>query len=165
MTDTNVVLLSAVERLIIENERPFHEEDLVYLSHSDADLLGIDYMVIALAGCTLDMHPDKTNWVQDGGGLPQYICEIARAILRDEATGGAIPTKSVSRAIAIAVGRVKRWATGVGVKADTQAKAVAAVAQWEALKAKAHIKSAVKDVARGATTAARAASRSSKSKD
>lgn len=140
----DLLTLSAVEKLIIETERPFLDDDLVFLSASDASFLGIDDAIIALAGCTLDFHPGKSNWVEDNGGLPNYICEIARAILRDEATGGAPPTKSVSRAIAIAVGRVKRWASGVGVKADTQAKAAKAVAQWEALKAKAHAKSAAK---------------------
>lgn len=84
-------------------------------------------VIVAFAGCSLDEKPGS-NWVQGAGGLPAYICQIARAIKR---TG-----KSTSQAIAIAVSRVKKWASGVGVDKDTQAKAATAVAQWEKLKAK-----------------------------
>jgi 23S rRNA maturation mini-RNase III len=41
------------------------------------------------------------------------------------------------RAIPIAISRIKVWATGKGVNADTQAKAIKALAEWEKLKAKA----------------------------
>lgn len=90
-------------------------------------------LVIFLAGglgggCSLDSSPKK-NWVEKGGGLPQYICKIAKSIMK---TG-----KSKSSAIAIAVSRVKVWAGGGGgVDADTKAKAATALAQWNALKAK-----------------------------
>lgn len=90
-----------------------------------------DYEYIVLAGCSLDDHPGKSNWVEKAGGLPQYICEIARAILR----GGKMDK---SRAIATAISRVKKWASGAGVDADTQAKASKALAEWEQKKAKAH---------------------------
>jgi hypothetical protein len=70
----------------------------------------------------------KKNWVEIAGELPPYVREIARSI---EKTG-----KTLERAIAIAISRIKVWATGRGVKPDTQAKAVKALAQWEALKAK-----------------------------
>lgn len=94
--------------------------------------------VLALVACTLDTHPEGTNWVQEGGGLPEYICRIARSI---HAKRG----KTISNAIQIAIGVVKRWAKGVGdVDAGTRAKAAAAVTEWEALKAKAHAKSAAK---------------------
>lgn len=89
-----------------------------------------DYETILLlaGGCSLDSSPKK-NWVERSGGLPNYICRIARAIMR----GG----KSKSQAIAIAVSRVKKWAAGGDdVDADTRAKAAKAVAQWQALKAK-----------------------------
>lgn len=93
-------------------ERPFG------LSRDDSAL------IISLA-CSLDEKPGS-NWVQAGGGLPDYICEVARAIKK---TG-----KDTSTAIAMAVSRVKRWAaTGKG---ETKAKAAKAIAQWEALKAK-----------------------------
>lgn len=98
-------------------------------------------LILAFAGCTLDEKPGS-NWVQDAGGLPQYICEIARAIKR----GG----KSTSQAIAIAVSRVKVWATGKGVDAKTQAKAVAAVAEWEKKRVSSKAKKAAKGIASAA---------------
>lgn len=105
---------------------------LALLSNDDRDLIA------AFAGCSLDMEPGS-NWVQDVGGLPDYICRIARAILR----GGK--KTSVSQAIAIAVSRVKVWASGKGVNKDTQAKAAAAVADWEAKRAKSKAKTAAMD--------------------
>jgi hypothetical protein len=86
-------------------------------------------LIAAFAGCSLDSSPGS-NWVQETGGLPEYICQIARAIKR---TG-----KTTSQAIAIAVSRCKKWAAGAdNVDADTRAKAAKAIAQWEAKKAKA----------------------------
>lgn len=88
------------------------------------------------AGCSLDSSPKK-NWVERGGGLPNYICKIAKAVMKSG--------KSKSSAIAIAVSRVKKWAAGGDdVDADTRAKAAKAVAQWEALKAKSKSKKIVK---------------------
>jgi hypothetical protein len=93
-----------------------------------------DYdLIIFLAGtpgggCSLDSSPKK-NWVEKSGGLPNYICKIAKGIMKSG--------KSKSAAIAIAVNQVKKWAAGGGdVDADTKAKAAKAVAQWTALKAK-----------------------------
>lgn len=104
-------------------------------------------LIVLLAGaggCSLDSSAG-TNWVQNNGGLPTYICQIARALLRSG--------HPKSQAIAIAVSRAKHWAAGGStnsrggkkVHTDTQAKAAAAVAQWEALKAKDHAKSAAKE--------------------
>jgi hypothetical protein len=75
--------------------------------------------------------------VQSAGGLPEYICIIARAIKK---TG-----KTTGEAISIAVSRVKKWAAGVGVDKGTQAKAAKAVAEWEKLKATSHAKADAKD--------------------
>lgn len=83
----------------------------------------------------LPNKPGATNWVEEAGGLPKYIDEIARAIYWEGSIKGP---KGVSRAIRIAVGRVRKWAAGIGVNKDTQAKAAAALAQWEAKKAKAN---------------------------
>lgn len=82
--------------------------------------------------------------VQGAGGLPDYICRIAKAIKK---TG-----KTTSQAISIAVSRVKVWASGKGVDKDTQTKAAAAVAEWEALRAKSHAKSAGKKVVKASRT-------------
>jgi hypothetical protein len=69
--------------------------------------------------------------------LPEYICQVAKGIKK---TG-----KTTSEAIAIAVSRMKVWATGKGVDKDTQAKAAAALAEWEEKRAKTHAKTAAKD--------------------
>lgn len=88
-------------------------------------------MIVWLSGagsCSLDSSPGK-NWVENAGGLPNYICKIAKAVMK---TG-----KSKSASIAIAVSRVKKWAAGGSdVDADTRVKAAAAVAEWEKLKGK-----------------------------
>lgn len=79
---------------------------------------------------SLDRSPRK-NWVEVVGQLPAYIQHIAK----DLHTKRGMP---LSQAIPTAINAVKRWAAGGGdVKADTRAKAVKAVAEWEKLKAKA----------------------------
>ncbi len=104
------------------------------LDQNDADL--VVFLAGGGAGCSLDSSPGK-NWVENSGGLPNYICKIAKAVMRSG--------KSKSSAIAIAVSRVKKWAAGGDdVDADTRAKAAKAVAQWEALKAKNKAKQVVK---------------------
>lgn len=86
----------------------------------------------------LDWSPGK-NWVEEAGGLPKYIEDIALALIRDHGMDR-------SKAISIAISRVKKWASGGGnVDADTRAKAQAAVAQWEKLKAKNKAKSSSKN--------------------
>lgn len=89
---------------------------------------------IALAG-RLDWSPKK-NWVEKAGGLPKYIEDIALALIRDHGM-------TREHAIPVAINRVKQWARGGGgVKPDTVAKAAAALAAWEKLKAKNRAKSA-----------------------
>lgn len=95
------------------------------------------FLAGAGGGCSLDRSP-KSNWVEKDGGLPNYICRIARAINRGKG-------HSVSSSIAIAVSRAKNWAAGGSkVTAPTRAKAAGAVAEWEALKARAHAGGLVK---------------------
>ena len=96
------------------------------LNTEDYDLIS----VIALGSESLATTPEKDNWIEySDGELPAYIRRIANALKRSG--------HSTSRAIAIAVGRVKTWAHGGGgVTAATTAKAAAALAEWEALKAK-----------------------------
>lgn len=70
------------------------------------------------------------NWVEEVGGLPRYIKRISDALQRRG--------MSESHAIASAVNTVKRWARGGGdVTAKTRAKAIKALAEWEAKKARA----------------------------
>lgn len=75
--------------------------------------------------------PGVKNWVEVAGGLPGYIDDVA----------GALYTKrgfTVSHAIATAVNKMKKWAAGGdGVSAKTKAKAAAALAQWEKMRARA----------------------------
>ena len=72
-----------------------------------------------------------SNWVARAGGLPPYIRGVARGI----AKGG----KVTSRDIKIAIGRMKVWAAGGGnVSAAVRIAAQKALAQWYALRAKAH---------------------------
>jgi len=75
------------------------------------------------------------NWVTDGGGLPLYIRAVAHAFIRN-----GVPE---STAIQRAVGVVQDWSRGSDgkgghVTAATQAKAAAAIRDWERLKARAH---------------------------
>ena len=79
----------------------------------------------------LNWSPGK-NWIEIvNGGLPNYIEKISLGIMK----GTGYPRE---RAIPIAISRIKVWARGGGgVNADTVAKAAAALAAWEALKAKA----------------------------
>jgi len=83
------------------------------------------------------------NWVEQTGGLPKYIERIAKHLHYERGM-------SISHAIATAVNTVKRWARKGGVvkygdrnnmkvTVKTQAQAAAALAQWEANKAKARV--------------------------
>lgn len=114
--------------------------ETITLSGEDYDLI---WELSGVKPCSLERSPGKKdNWVEsaDAGGLPQYICEIARSIHKDG--------RSISSSIAIAVSRVKAWSAGRGnVTAKTRAKAAAAVAQWTALKAKNKAKQLVKATA------------------
>lgn len=103
------------------------------MDRNDSDLI----LLLAAAGpCSLDSSPKK-NWVEKAGGLPNYICHIAKGVMKSG--------KSKSQAIAIAVSRCKAWAAGGDdVDADTRAKAAAAVAEWEKLKGKNASKQIVK---------------------
>lgn len=76
----------------------------------------------------LKNKPGKTNWVEQRGGLPDFIKRVAKHVQADSGF-------SESRAIATAVSQCKKWAAGLGdVKPETRAKAAAAIARWEAMK-------------------------------
>lgn len=79
---------------------------------------------------SLERAPGKSdNWVEKAGGLPPYMDRIARHLHSEKGM-------EIGHAIASAVNTCKRWCAGTGdVKADTQAKACKAVAQWEKKKA------------------------------
>jgi 2'-5' RNA ligase len=97
--------------------------------------------VAAPGPCSLNRSP-KHNWIEKQGGLPNYICQVARAVAR----GG----KSLESAIPIAISTMKHWAAGGNhngkkVSPAVQARAAAALAEWEAKRAKAHAEHALDD--------------------
>lgn len=123
-------------------------DDVVYMKALDetADRLFIgrhldDLQAIAddrrgLRKGALNVQPG-VNWVKAKGGLPQYIERIAIHLVEKG--------NSISEAVATAINVVKKaCATGdlnyPGIQhenAGSQAEACAAVAEWEALKARA----------------------------
>lgn len=82
---------------------------------------------------SLDRSPKK-NWVERAGQLPAAIQHMAKDIHQER----GLP---LEQAIPIAISQAKKLA------AKGNAKYVAAVAEWEALKAKSHAKSAAKSAA------------------
>ena len=121
MADSELVkrLLAMSEELSLSSGA-----DLLELSHSAAQE-SEEFIELG----RLNWSPRK-NWVETEGGLPKYIERVALGIMK----GTGMPRE---RAIPIAISRIKVWATGKGVNADTQAKAIKALAEWEKLKAKA----------------------------
>jgi BRCA1 C Terminus (BRCT) domain len=95
---------------------------------------------------SLERSP-KENWVEKAGGLPSYIERIAKHLHYEKGM-------TISHAIATAVNTVKKWCAGTKGKttAATKAKACAAVAQWEAKKARSKVSEAFAEL----ETAARA---------
>ena len=74
-------------------------------------------------------HTEQGLWHHKGMQLPAFIEHLANDLIADG--------HPESEAVQMAIGICQRWARGGGdVKPETQAKAAAAVAEWEALKAK-----------------------------
>ena len=107
----------------------------------------LERLAVRMGGQTFTVEYDPTetfNWVEDVGGLPKYIKRIEKAIRRKR------PEMNEGHAIAIAVNAVKKMcATGdinfpgkQDVNPGSRAEACAAVAEWEAKKARAHADSA-----------------------
>lgn len=87
---------------------------------------------------SLKRTPERDSWVENVGGLPKYIDEIARSI---KARRGV----TTSQAVQLAIGAVRRWARGGdNVNADTRAKATAALADWERKKVQSKAKTLAK---------------------
>lgn len=81
----------------------------------------------------LPNDPTKTNWVEEEGGLPDYFVRVAKHIFY-----GGKGKYTLSEAIAGAESQTaKRAAKG-------NKEAIKAMAQWEQMKARAHVKSNVK---------------------
>ena len=89
-------------------------------------------MVKAPGPCTLN-RSSRHNWVEDEGGLPNYICQVASAIVRSG--------KTIDQAVPIAIATMARWAVGGGGVSDAvKARAAAALAEFEAKAAAAKAK-------------------------
>jgi hypothetical protein len=89
-------------------------------------------------------------WHQKGMGLPPYIRNIAKAIMRKRGM-------DESHAIAIAKGATSRWAKGGGkVSPEVRAASTATNADWDAKRARAHAHANAQDVARAIELAAHA---------
>lgn len=106
--------------------------------------MSVDLASISPGGRPIDESPFSTsrtsNFVARGGGLPPYVRGVAHALMRERGI------KSESQAIQMAIGVMKNWASGRGkVRPQVRAAAAKAVAEWEALKAKAHANLSVDD--------------------
>jgi len=104
----------------------------VKLMSDNLYLSPVDELIVKLArrpADSLDRSPKK-NWVENVGGLPAYIRQIANDLHYERGM-------TISRAIATAISLCKKWARGgKNVKPDTRAKAAKAIAEWEAKKAR-----------------------------
>lgn len=111
MTDINELILSKIAELNVE---------IVKLTAK------------GLEPCSLAKDPGHPgdNWVTEEGGLPRYICNVAKHIKADGHT--------TSQAIAMAVSQIKKWIASPNTSAETKAKASAAIAEWERKRAGAH---------------------------
>lgn len=86
----------------------------------------VDHLMVQLAKGKLDWSPKK-NWVESEGGLPKFIEDVAIHIM--ESSG-----YTRERAIPAAISQTKKFA------AKGNARAQAALAQWEKMKASAKSK-------------------------
>lgn len=92
----------------------------------------LDFAGVCTGPGPCDTTPTGTgkNWVTKAGGLPPYIRAVIHAFKRK----GVPEQDAVQRAIGV----IRDWAAGKGnVTAATQARAVKALAEWEALRTKA----------------------------
>lgn len=128
--------MSAIDRLT--EKVALGDSPATYLSPEDAILCmsfeAADDLLALTARSPLDRSPKK-NWVENAGGLPKDIEDLAVELTKKG--------KSVSHAIAIAVSQAKKYAA-TSKDPKVRAKWGKAVAQWEALKAKNAAKSAAK---------------------
>lgn len=101
---------------------------------SAVDELNLSLIQLTAKGeepCSLAKSPgDHDNWVEEAGGLPNYICNVAKHM----------PGATTSAKIAQAISTIKRWIVDPETSAETKAKATKAIAEWEKMKASAKAK-------------------------
>lgn len=130
--------LEKIERAVSQKRINITNDDVDLITELCAATDG-DLVMLATGSNSLAEKPGKNNWIERTSdiGLPTYIAEIAKALIRSG--------KTKSQAISIAISRCKAWmAGGDNVNADTRAKAAKAIAEWNALRAKAAAKKASK---------------------
>lgn len=110
------------------------------------DALAADWLQESEQTAALSVTPSPfststtSNWVARVGGLPAYIQNVAKGIMKSG--------KTESQAISTAIGVMKNWASGRGhVSPEVRAAAAKALAEWEAKRAASHAKAASKKVA------------------
>jgi hypothetical protein len=111
---------------------PFHPQCRCYeelvdegVSKTDPRLWGAEMSLIEKKG-KLDWSP-KSNWVEEEGGLPKPIEEMAHDLITERGM-------TRERAIAVSINRARLLA------AKGNPKYIKAIAQWEAMKARRHAK-------------------------
>lgn len=116
----------------LENEPPNPHCDSLASGHNQCRCVEHYELMDESPDTTLDRElvpnkPGVTNWVEQRGGLPGFIGDIAGDLISERGF-------DTSRAIAVAVNRVEQWAAGGhNVSPATQAKAAEALAQWHAI--------------------------------
>lgn len=122
--------MDAVEK--IEAELAEKHNRLVLSAIEELRVSMLELTAKGLEPCSLAKDPGHPgdNWVTETGGLPTYICNVAKEIKKS-----GHPT---STAIAMAVSRIKEWIGDPHTSAETKAKATAALADWERKRAQAH---------------------------
>lgn len=131
--------MSAVENL---EEKVKQHNEIVLSAVAELELNLIQLTAKGLEPCSMAKnpgHPGK-NWVTEEGGLPAYICNVAKHM----------PGPDTSTKIAEAVSTVKKWIADPKTSAETKAKASAAIADWDRMKAGAHAHHTVKEAAKKA---------------
>jgi hypothetical protein len=131
--------MSAVEKL-----EHFVLDEVKLSSIAEFQLMLLELSGKELEPCSLAKNPGHPgdNWVTEQGGLPAYICNVAKHIKADG--------KDTSTAIAMAVSQIKKWIADPHTTPETKAKATAAIADWNRKKSQADAHHTVKEAAKHA---------------
>lgn len=126
--------MSAVEK--VEKKVAEDHNAMVLSAIQEAHLEILQLTAKGEEPCSMAKNPGHPgdNWVTEAGGLPTYICNVAKHM-----------NGTTSEKIAQAVSTVKKWAADPHTSADTKAKASAAIADWERKRASAHAHHTVKE--------------------
>jgi hypothetical protein len=117
--------------VLVGTPETWQEVDQAYTAKMGEEFLDDNDEPLALGSSAPLGKSPKENWVDEVGGLPRYVREVARELMKKRGM-------TMSRAIATAISRIKMWAA-TSKNPKTKAKAAKAIAEWEAKKAKAHL--------------------------